>query len=187
LLDATLRIAGYVHPLELGGDRALSHERPRVEPRTKALIKARIRDAGDERDVCILDVSTRGLLATTATPPPRGEFVELMVGRHKLVGHVKWAGDRRFGLVLRERISVAGLVAGDTRSIILARSQSARKRNGSLVEAFADNWRNLGGALQLAVMVAIGAAGAWLLAGYASNGLSSLQDAKLAMTRQKMS
>jgi hypothetical protein len=108
-----------------------------------------------------------------------------LVGRHKLVGHVKWAGDRRFGLVLRERISVAGLAAGDTGSIVLPRSQSARRRNGSLVEAFAENWRDLGGALQLAVMVAIVGAGAWLLAGYAGEGLSSLQDARLAMTRQK--
>ncbi len=95
----------------------MSHERPRVEPRTKALIKARIRDDGAERDICILDVSTRGMLATTARPPTRGAFVELFVGGHMLVGHVKWAGERRFGVVLHERISVAALIAGDTGSI----------------------------------------------------------------------
>lgn len=162
----------------------LPDEKPRVEPRTKALIKARIRDGCDERDICILDVSTRGLLATTASPPRRGEFVELTVGRHKLVGHVKWSGERRFGLSLQQRISVGALVAGEAGSILLAKAQSARRRNGSLAEAFAENWRNLGAAFQLVGLVLALAGAAWLLAEYVGSSMSSMQDAKAAMSRQ---
>lgn len=162
----------------------MSHEKPRVEPRTKALIRARIRDGGDERDACILDVSTRGLLATTALPPPRGEFVELLVGNHKLVGQVKWSGERRFGLALRERISVAALVAGDPGSIVLEKAQSARRRNGSLAAALASDSRSLGAAFQLVVTVTGLVVAAWLLADYASGQLTSLQDAKVAMSGQ---
>lgn len=160
----------------------MSHEKPRVETRTKALIRASLMDGGRERDICILDVSTRGLLATTASPPARGEFVELLVGRHKMVGHVKWAGERRFGVSLRERISVAALVAGDSGSIMLEKAQSARKRSGSLFDALGENWRNLGQVVQLGVMVAIAGLAAWLLADFAGSGLSSLQDAKAAMS-----
>lgn len=153
-----------------------------MEPRTKALIRARLRDGGLERDACILDVSTRGVLATTAMPPPRGEFIELAVGRHKLVGHVKWSGQRRFGLALRERISVVALVAGDGGPIALKQVQSARKRSGSLAEALAVNSRNMGQFVQLAIMVAILAGAVWLLIGFVSDGMSSLGDARTAMS-----
>jgi hypothetical protein len=161
----------------------VSHEKPRVETRTKALIRARLRDGGLERDACILDVSTRGVLATTAMPPPRGEFVELAVGRHKLVGHVKWSGQRRFGLALRERISVAALVSGDSSSIALKQAQSARKRSGSLLEALAGNSRDMGRFVQLGIVAAIAIGAAWLLAGYVSSGMSSFGDARMAMSR----
>jgi hypothetical protein len=160
----------------------LSQEKPRVEPRTKALVKARIRDGGAERDVCILDISTRGMLATTSRPPARGEYVELLVGGHMLVGQVKWSGERRFGLALRERISIAALVAGDKGSIALKDAQSARRRSGSSFEALAVNGRDLGQVVQLGVMILILGAAAWLLFQYASSGLDSLQNAKAAMS-----
>lgn len=163
----------------------MSHEKPRVETRTKALIRASLKDGGRERDICILDVSTRGLLATSASPPARGEFVELLVGRHKMVGHVKWVGERRFGVSLRERISVAALIAGDSGSILLKNAQSARKRSGSLLDALGENWRNLGQVAQLGVMVAFASLAAWLLADFAGSGLNSLQDAKVAMSGGK--
>jgi hypothetical protein len=165
-----------------GDELALSHEKPRVEPRTKALIKARIRDGGTQRDVCILDVSTRGLLATTARPPQRGEFVELLVGDHLLTGQVKWAGERRFGLALRERISVAALVAGERGPIALKHAQSAKRRSGSLLEALGADRRSLGRAVQFGIMLVVLGAAAWLLADYAGDGLSSLQEARTAMS-----
>ncbi|MDG2004406.1 MAG: hypothetical protein P8J20_13855 [Novosphingobium sp.] len=160
----------------------MSEGKPRVELRTKALIKACLRDGGAEREACVLDVSTRGILATTARPPTRGEFVELMVGRQMLVGQVKWASQRRFGIVLRERISVAALIAGDSGSVALMHAQSARKRSGSIFEALTENSRNLGQLVQFAIMVAILGVGAYFLADYAGSGLGSLQDAKVAMS-----
>jgi len=160
----------------------LLHGKPRVEERTKALIKARIRDSRAERDVCVLDISTRGVLATTASPPARGEFVELQLGGHTLVGQVKWAGDRRFGLVLRDRVSVAALVAGARGPVTLKNSQAARKRKGSTFEAFAENWRDLGQFVQFAMIVVIVGAAAYALLGLTYYSLNSLQDAQWAMS-----
>lgn len=155
---------------------------PRVEDRTRALVKARLRAAGPEREICILDISTRGLLATAARPPGRGEFVEMTVNGHTLVGQVKWASARRFGVALRGRISVIGLVAGDGQSIALERTTGARKRSNGLIEALRQNLSNLGSVVQFAMIVAALGFGAFLLSDYVADGLSSLGEAKLAMS-----
>lgn len=100
----------------------LAADKPRVEPRVRAMVRARLRDAGGERDVCIIDISTRGVLATSEFPPKRGEFVELQIGRNHLAGQVKWSGEHRFGVSLRERVSVAAMAEGGTGSVELQRS-----------------------------------------------------------------
>jgi hypothetical protein len=53
-----------------------------------------------------------------------------------------------------------------------------------MFEALTGNLRNFGQLLQLGIMMEILGAAAYLLAGYAGNGLSSLQDAKTAMSNQ---
>ena len=98
-------------------------EKPRVEQRTKVTVRATLRDEGPQRDICILDVSTRGVLATTANPPKFGEFVEIVVKDKSLVGHVKWSGNRRFGIVLQDRISVIGFLSGKRGSITLPKQR----------------------------------------------------------------
>jgi len=161
----------------------LPGEKPRVEPRIKALIRARLRDGGPERDVCILDLSTRGMLATSARPPARGDIVEFHIGNHALVGHVKWASERRFGVALPDRISVSALLAGDSNNIALSAAPSARKRSGSICEALAANSRSLDRLVQLGLLVVILGSGAYLLADFVASGLSPLHDAEMAMAR----
>lgn len=158
-------------------------EKPRVEPRTKALIKARLRDCGPERDVCILDLSTRGILATAARPPARGNFVEFLVGNHTLVGQVKWASERRFGIVLRDRVSVSALLSGDHKDIALSASPFAKKRTGSIIEAFADNNRSLDRFVQLALVILIIGTGAYVLADFVATGLSPIAEAEMALNK----
>ncbi|HYJ53573.1 MAG TPA: PilZ domain-containing protein [Allosphingosinicella sp.] len=82
------------------------------EPRRKVLIRARMRTDGLPMDVCIRDVSSRGLLVQASAPPPRGTYVEIDCGRCLLVARVIWRKDRRFGLESRERINVRALAGG---------------------------------------------------------------------------
>lgn len=155
------------------------HHKPRIEDRTTAIIGARMRDPMGEREVCVVDVSTRGLLLSADEPPPRGEFVDLNIGGHNIVGQVAWSGPRRFGVRLRERISVIGLISGDTGKIALkARDVQARQKART-----AKGTVQLGRAIQLAGMLGALACGAWLLAGYVGEGLDSVKQAKAAMAR----
>src|SRR5690606_7793991 len=64
-------------------------------------------------EACVLDISTRGLAASSAAPPQRGEFVELMIGDSNLVGQVRWSSGRRFGIAFRDRVSVIGVLSGE--------------------------------------------------------------------------
>lgn len=85
----------------------------RAEPRQKVTIRALIRDTRPDRDICILDLSSRGMLATTKFPPARGEFVEVLLGRVSHVGHVKWASEHRFGIALRDKIDAKAVERGE--------------------------------------------------------------------------
>lgn len=81
------------------------------EPRRKVLIRATMRAGGPRTDVCIRDISSRGLMAQANTPPPRGTYVDLDCAGHQVVGLVVWRKERRFGIQTRERINVAALAA----------------------------------------------------------------------------
>lgn len=134
--------------------------KPRVEPRIRAMVRARMRDASGERDVCLIDFSTRGLLATTARPPKHGEFVEIVIGNNRLAGQVMWSGDRRFGLSLQERVSVAAMVEGGKGPVALQRAPSRQVRRTSMWQGLRENTQILGRVGQLAMLlVAIGGAG----------------------------
>ena len=75
-------------------------------------VRARMRCKGLEGDACILNMSTRGLAATAAAPPARGEYVEIMLNQHRIPGLVKWSGDRRFGVAFYDRINVVAAISG---------------------------------------------------------------------------
>ena len=158
----------------------MSQTEPRVETRTKVMVRACLRDSGPERDVCILDASTRGVLATAARPPNRGEFVELAVGRHTIIGQVKWASARRFGLALRERISIPALLSDDGEPLALAKTRVAQKRRRSsgLVSGGS---RYLGRSVQYWALAAAAIVAGLFLSDSIGEGLSSVQDARVAM------
>ena len=119
-------------------------DKPRVEPRVRATVRARLRDASGERDVCIIDISTRGVLATSDFPPRRGDFVELQIGRNHLAGQVKWTGEHRFGISLRERVSVAAMAEGGSAPVALQRSVGQARARRSTGDALLGNPQMLG-------------------------------------------
>ncbi len=144
------------------------------------MIQARLRGAGPDADACILDASSRGLLAMTAEPPRAGQIVELTVGNHRLVGQVKWSKARRFGLVLRERISVFALASGETGAITLKQRDAARERRARSPSHGATLARRI----EYAVLFAAGVAATIVVADYVSIALRTLDPVKLAMAGQ---
>lgn len=79
-------------------------------PRRKVLIRARMRANGPPTDICIRDVSRRGMLLQSHAPPERGTYVEIMQAGLPIVGQVIWSSERRFGISTRDAIDVAALV-----------------------------------------------------------------------------
>lgn len=87
-------------------------EKSRVDQRTTAMLQAQIRGSRGVGKVRVGDLSPHGLLGSCERPPVRGEIVDIMIGGHHIVGEVRWVSGRRFGIRARERIDVAGIMAG---------------------------------------------------------------------------
>jgi hypothetical protein len=123
--------------------------------RRKVLIRARLRAGGLPMDVCIRDVSARGLLAQASAPPPRGTYVEIDCGRWLIVARVIWRKDRRFGLESRERIDVQALAGGPAAEPALTGPARRPARGGA---ARAEAGRMFAGTMQFAVIAAFAVA-----------------------------
>lgn len=150
--------------------------KPRVEARVRAVVRARLRDDRGERDICLIDISTRGLLATTAHPPARGDFVEIIVGRNRMSAQVKWASGRRFGLLLRERVSIPAMIEGGKASVMLATARGIRAARGkSRADGLSPQMLARGGQLAL-VLLAVAVAGL-LLTDLVAGGLTPVREA----------
>lgn len=157
---------------------------PRIEDRTKVMIRARLRGAGPERDACILDISTRGLAASVDQAPPRGEIVELVVGRNNLVGQVKWSGQRRFGIAFRDRISVIGLISGEGE---LKHGARAPVRSSDQAVAAAASGGGLIRRIEFAIVFAAAAAGTFYVADFVGSAMGSFHSVGSALSRAQVS
>ncbi|MHA6317422.1 PilZ domain-containing protein [Altererythrobacter sp. CAU 1778] len=76
------------------------------EARVPVSVSARLNFGADWTDVHIRNVSSRGLMAHTPTPPRRGDYVEIRRGPMVIVGRVAWSGDDRFGIVSQDTIDL---------------------------------------------------------------------------------
>lgn len=146
--------------------------RPR-EPRQKVVIQAGMRTEGTRANICIRDISSGGLLIQTASPPPRGTYVEIFMGCHTIVGRVVWRKDRRFGIQTRERLNVTAVIKGrglraSSPEIVMAdppfvaRSNPRAGTAETLAER-AERARRMSAAFQFASIAAGGVAGALLI------------------------
>ena len=75
--------------------------------RRKVMLRATMHVDGPPIDVCIRDLSAHGMMLQAANPPKRGSYVEIFAGYGDVVGRVVWVGERKFGIVTRERIIVS--------------------------------------------------------------------------------
>lgn len=75
------------------------------------VLRARMRGSAGWSDVTICNVSSRGLMARCAAPPPKGDFIEI---RHRsvcIIGQVRWSQNSRFGIRTQDRVEISALLA----------------------------------------------------------------------------
>lgn len=147
------------------------------------MVRARLRARNAEHEACILDISTRGLSATSAHPPTRGDYIELAVGQHNIIGQVKWSSERRFGVAFRERISVIAAISGKGNLSLPGHRQASKVT----LQRNSDGTLTAGRRLEFYIFAAAAALAVFTIANYASTALSSLDTARIAMASPKVS
>lgn len=155
----------------------------RVEDRTTAILRARLRDGGPERDAAVLDLSSRGLMASAKPPPRRGTFIELNVGRHSLVGQVQWCEGSRFGVRLRERVDVLVVVGNEAGPAALAKARRARGRPS--VEARLAYSRHVARGFTFGIAIAVAVSAASVAAELVTRSLAPLSAVSAALRPQQ--
>ena len=83
------------------------------EPRRKVLIEARLRQDCGWGDARILNISRQGLLMRSPATPPRGAYVEICRGTHRIVARVVWVGEDRFGVRAQDAIAIDAVLTGE--------------------------------------------------------------------------
>ena len=141
------------------------------------MLKARLRSDGAECDACIVDISTRGLAVSASAPPARGKYVELVVGKKRLVGQVRWCSQHRFGVALSERVSVMSVIANDD-GPVAPPGRTQMGRSAQCVAA-APEGRNR---IEFAVFMIIAAVATLTVANFARTTLGSLGAISVALS-----
>lgn len=105
-------------------------------------------------DVCIVNISSRGLGLQAAQAPERGTYIEVRKGMHVIVARVAWS-DRyhRFGVCAQERLCADTLV-NDAAPISASAAWPAKDRRSAprVSLAAADHSRHAARAMQFLVM-----------------------------------
>jgi hypothetical protein len=137
------------------------------ETRRQLFMRARMRAGGAPVDVCIRNISSRGMLLQASAPPPRGTYVEIICPFHTIVARVIWAQDRRFGVQTRLPMDVSAVV-GDTAAPRAPKSPSpaitlaswAEQRPISDIQRRLDRSRRLSSVMEFAFFLVLSAAAA---------------------------
>jgi hypothetical protein len=74
------------------------------DPRRGVVLPARARGSDFRAEVCVRNISSRGMMISAEVPPARGSYVEIIVGSHSIVGRVMWVGDDCFGIRTRDKL-----------------------------------------------------------------------------------
>lgn len=80
------------------------------EPRSKVVLSAQIRLDGRWSQVTIRDLSSRGMLLSSRTPPRPGTYFEISGPGASFVARTVWVNGDKFGVRIQDRIDVEGAV-----------------------------------------------------------------------------
>lgn len=75
------------------------------------MVPCRINAEGIWSDACIHNVSSRGLMLSTASPPRTGSYVDIRRGTLVIIGRVIWVKGQQFGVHTQDQVSAAILVS----------------------------------------------------------------------------
>jgi hypothetical protein len=127
------------------------------EDRQKVMIKARMRSGAFWHDVCIINVSLRGLGIQAAQPPQRGTYVEICRGTQAIIARVAWSKGHRAGLRSQDAIFIRTLVnenATAPQPCLAAVPPIERRRSPRTVQQRHDRSRLLGRTMEFACLAA---------------------------------
>ncbi len=127
-----------------------------------------MRTDGAWADVCIRDISSRGLLLQAAAAPERGNYIEIFRAGHIIIGRVVWKKDRRFGVQAQDRLNIEALVqqpllsshdrrVAATRQELSDRRSSPRHPGAAGIMARVDQSQRISAAIQFGVIAMFGA------------------------------
>lgn len=128
------------------------------------MLNARMRVAATWNDVCILNISTRGLLVQTAEPPARGTYLDLHRGQYAIVGRVVWVEGHRFGIRTQDALPVEEIIhppdpaIAQLASAVSAEAALDRRASPRVTQARHDASRMLSRSVEFAVVALFGAA-----------------------------
>lgn len=110
-----------------------SHLRTREE-RQALVLAARMLVEQGWQDVHICNVSSRGMMLRSASPPQRGTYVEIRHNQVCVVGRVVWAKGSAFGINSQDKIDIQGLLSGTppARSRIIGERRAKPRGNTSV-------------------------------------------------------
>ena len=160
------------------------------DPRQATCASARLNSDGRWQDVCIRNISSRGMMVEVQHPPPRGHYLEVRRGAHVIIGRVVWSSGYRVGILSQEKLEIGAIVA-DTR--VSARSSRAsgkpvERRKSARHHERHDHSRLLGRSIEFGSLLALGALGAFFVVDVASAALGGpLHEVRTALGSGGMS
>lgn len=132
------------------------------EPRRTVLIDARLRQDCGWSDARILNISKRGLMVRAPKAPPRGSYIEICRGTHRIVARVVWVRHDRFGARAQDAIALDA-IAGvkDAPPAPLNLNDRRRERPGPSLAESQERSRRRSRRLEFVCVTALGSAAAF--------------------------
>jgi hypothetical protein len=156
------------------------------EPRQATATPARLNSNGRWQDVCIRNISSRGMMIEAQNPPARGHYLEVRRGAHVIVGRVVWSTGYWVGVVTQDELEVAAVLAdAKVPARAVKRSELVERRRAPRHDDRHERSRTVGRAIEYGSFLALGAAAAMLAMDVAGAALREpLRQAQSAMTGQ---
>lgn len=162
------------------------------EARRSVMIAARMRSGSSWSDVCIRNVSSRGLLLSAEMAPSVGTYVEIRRGSMAIIGRIAWNKAPFFGLRAQDRIEINHLISeprlkarpnftpstasdGDRRA-------SDRKRVNASTEQQLERSRCISSALEFGLLIVV----ALVIAGIAATEVYNVLAKPFAVVTNKL-
>ena len=117
---------------------ALSTQLKPREARREVHIPSRMRSREEWIDVCIRNISSRGLLVECSSPPSRGSYVDIRRGSQVIIGRVVWSKAGRFGVRTQDRLDIDAIINEPRLAQRPIRPTASERRNRSRAGADAD-------------------------------------------------